>query len=137
MGGFDTHSGERQSLTNLMTQLNAALAAFKTEMVSRGRWNDVAIMTMSEFGRTIKENGSAGSDHGHASPMFVMGGRVAGGIKSPAPTTAELQTGLGLSYLRAFNVDFREVLAAGVQWIGANPNQFFPPYLSRYLQLFI
>lgn len=137
MGGFDTHSGERQSLANLMNQLNAALAAFKTEMVSRGRWNDVAVMTMSEFGRTIRENGSAGSDHGHASPMFVMGGRVAGGIKSPAPTTAQIQTGLGYSYFRSFDVDFREVLAAGVQWIGANPNQFFPPYSSRNLQMFI
>jgi uncharacterized protein (DUF1501 family) len=135
-GGFDTHSGERQSLANLMTQLNAALAAFRTEMISRGRWNDVAVMTMSEFGRTF-ENGSQGTDHGHASPMFLMGGRVAGGIKSPAPTTAQIQSAISKGYLDKYDVDFREALAAGIQWIGANPSQFFPAYSSKGLQLFI
>lgn len=136
MGGFDTHSGERQSLANLMNQFNAALAAFRTEMISRGRWNDVAVMTMSEFGRTL-ENGSEGTDHGHASPMFLMGGRVLGGIRTPAPTTAQIQTAISQGYFRYPDVDFREVLAAGVQWIGANPSQFFPAHPSRGLQLFV
>jgi uncharacterized protein (DUF1501 family) len=77
MGGWDTHSNELATLRNLFGQFSAALAAFYRDMGSR--MEDVAVVTMSEFGRTVKENGARGTDHGHANVMFAFGGAIKGG----------------------------------------------------------
>src|SRR5207245_8618567 len=88
-GGWDTHvnqMGQRASQGQLATQLNElgqGLAAFYKDLGDR--MADVAVVTMSEFGRTAKENGTRGTDHGHANVMFVMGGGINGGIRGEWP----------------------------------------------------
>ena len=79
VGGWDTHvnqgSGQGQLATRL-DEFGGALAAFTTDLGDRMR--DVVVLTMSEFGRTVKENGTGGTDHGHGTAMMVIGGGVRG-----------------------------------------------------------
>ncbi|MBN8550880.1 MAG: DUF1501 domain-containing protein [Deltaproteobacteria bacterium] len=123
LGGFDTHSGERQALTNRLTELNGGINALIASLKTMGRYNSTTIVTMSEFGRTCGENGSQGTDHGHCNAMFVMGGAVNGGIKTPAPTVAEISYDYLKDYHVHFAQPFREIVAA----MGLNPNAIFPP----------
>jgi uncharacterized protein (DUF1501 family) len=79
MGGWDTHvnqGSEQGQLAARLTELGGALAAFATDLGERLR--DVCVLTMSEFGRTVRENGTSGTDHGHATAMLVLGGTVRG-----------------------------------------------------------
>jgi len=78
--GWDTHvaeGGATGQLANRLKELGEALAAFHQDMGDR--MEDVMVVTMSEFGRTARENGNRGTDHGHANVMFVLGGKVRGG----------------------------------------------------------
>ena len=80
IGGWDHHTTEGSStgqLANLLRQLGGSMAAFNRDLGDR--MNDVVVMTMTEFGRTVRENGNRGTDHGHGSVSFVMGGPVNGG----------------------------------------------------------
>ncbi len=76
LGGWDTHANEAGMLTERLTLLGAGLAALHHDLGDRMR--TVTVVTMSEFGRRVAENGSGGTDHGHANAMFVMGGGVVG-----------------------------------------------------------
>lgn len=79
MGGWDTHvnqGNEQGQLALRLTELGQALAAFATDLGEGMR--DVCVLTMSEFGRTVRENGTGGTDHGHGTAMLVLGGTVAG-----------------------------------------------------------
>ncbi|HEY3836223.1 MAG TPA: DUF1501 domain-containing protein [Bryobacteraceae bacterium] len=106
-GGWDHHVQEMNALPNMLRDFGGSLAAF---------WNDlgdlrdnVVVVTMSEFGRTAKENGTRGTDHGHANVMFVMGGPVKGGKvygKWPGLAEHELYEKRDL----AVTTDFRAVL---------------------------
>jgi uncharacterized protein (DUF1501 family) len=78
--GWDTHvaeGGATGQLANRLKELGEALAAFHQDL--GGRLEDVMVVTMSEFGRTARENGNRGTDHGHANVMFVLGSSVRGG----------------------------------------------------------
>ena len=83
VGGWDTHVNEVGAqphlgqLANLLREFGEALAAFSNDMGDR--MADITVVTLSEFGRTVKENGNRGTDHGHANVMFVVGGSVHGG----------------------------------------------------------
>jgi uncharacterized protein (DUF1501 family) len=77
VGGWDTHVNELGQLNNLLRDFGDALAAFSQDMGDR--MADITVVTMSEFGRTAKENGDRGTDHGHANVMFALGGGVRGG----------------------------------------------------------
>ncbi len=84
MGGWDTHSNQsagqnpsQGQLANLLRDFAASIAAFNTDLGKR--MDDVVVLTMSEFGRTARENGTRGTDHGHANAMFVLGNSVKGG----------------------------------------------------------
>ncbi len=80
VGGWDTHINQGSDQGQLAQRLNEfgpSLAAFAQDLGDR--MADVVVLTMSEFGRTVAENGNAGTDHGHATAMFVMGGGVRGG----------------------------------------------------------
>ncbi|HXE13533.1 MAG TPA: DUF1501 domain-containing protein [Bryobacteraceae bacterium] len=114
IGGWDTHvheMGPRASvgrLPNLLRQFGDALAAFSQDMGDR--MEDVVLVTMSEFGRTAKENGNRGTDHGHANVMFIFGGAVRGGKvygKWPGMQPEQLYQGRDL----ALTTDFRTVLS--------------------------
>jgi uncharacterized protein (DUF1501 family) len=109
-GGWDNHvneGGVQGQLSNLLKDLGQSLAAFHQDMADRMR--DIVVVTMSEFGRTAKENGNRGTDHGHANCMFVMGGEVKGGKvygKWPGLDDHQLNDGRDL----ALTTDFRYVL---------------------------
>jgi uncharacterized protein (DUF1501 family) len=80
VGGWDTHANEggaRGQLANLLRDFSTNIAALHTDLGKR--MDDVLILTMSEFGRTARENGTRGTDHGHANAMFVIGNSVKGG----------------------------------------------------------
>jgi uncharacterized protein (DUF1501 family) len=108
-GGWDNHVNEgaaQGQLANLLKDLGQSLAAFHQDMGDR--MADIVVVTMSEFGRTAKENGNRGTDHGHANCMFVMGGDVKGGRvygKWPGLDEHQLNEGRDL----ALTTDFRSV----------------------------
>ncbi len=89
LGGYDTHSTQASRLSSLVSQINAALTVFIANMKTRGMWNNLIIVIFSEFGRTNRENGSQGTDHGGGAPIFVLGGGVQGGIHGEI-TSADL-----------------------------------------------
>jgi uncharacterized protein (DUF1501 family) len=108
MGGWDHHGNENQQLFNLLRQFSNAIAAFCHDMGDR--MEDIVLVTMSEFGRTVEENGNAGTDHGHGSMMMVLGGPVQGGKvygKWPGLEREQLYEGRDL----AVTTDFRAVLS--------------------------
>ena len=73
-GSFDTHEGQKWRHPRLLKDLAEGLGAFRQNLIKMGRWNDVLVMTYSEFGRRAAENGAEGTDHGTASVQFVVGG---------------------------------------------------------------
>ncbi|MEL6285654.1 MAG: DUF1501 domain-containing protein [Pseudomonadota bacterium] len=77
-GGFDTHNNQASNLSQLQVDISNSFAAFRDAMVAQGDWNNVTIFTISDFGRTLVENG-AGTDHGWGGYMMVAGGQVQGG----------------------------------------------------------
>ena len=109
-GGWDNHvneGGAQGQLSNLLKDLGQGLAAFHQDMGDR--MQDLVVVTMSEFGRTAKENGNRGTDHGHANCMFVLGGQVKGGQvygNWPGLENHQLNEGRDL----ALTTDFRTVL---------------------------
>lgn len=109
-GGWDNHvneGGAQGQLANLLKDLGQSLAAFHQDMGSR--MGDVVVVTMSEFGRTAKENGNRGTDHGHANCMFAMGGDVKGGhVYGKWPGLADHQLNEGRDL--ALTTDFRSVV---------------------------
>jgi len=109
-GGWDNHvneGGVQGQLSNLLKDLGQGLAAFHQDMGDR--MENIVFVTMSEFGRTAKENGNRGTDHGHANCMFVMGGGVKGGyVYGRWPGLAEHQLNEGRDL--ALTTDFRSVL---------------------------
>jgi uncharacterized protein (DUF1501 family) len=108
IGGWDHHGNENQQLNNLLRQFSNAIAAFCLDMGDR--MEDIVLVTMSEFGRTVEENGNAGTDHGHGSMMMVLGGAVEGGKvygKWPGLEKEQLYDGRDL----AVTTDFRAVLS--------------------------
>lgn len=108
IGGWDTHVNETGQLANNLADFGGTLAAFYQDLGDQ--MADVTVVTMSEFGRTAKENGNRGTDHGHANVMFVMGGDVQGGrVYGDWPGLAEEQLYEG----RDLNLttDFRDVLS--------------------------
>src|SRR5207253_5825003 len=117
-------------LANLLREYGAALNAFWRDMGDR--MADVIVVTMSEFGRTARENGNRGTDHGHANSMFVMGGGVKGGKvygQWPGLEKEQLYEGRDL----ALTTDFRDVLGELVaRHIGnGNLQSVFPGYAPK------
>ncbi len=129
-GGWDTHTNQAPQLNNLLRDFGQALSAFATDLGSR--MQDVMVVTMSEFGRTAKENGSRGTDHGHANAMFVLGGGVRGGKvygEWPGLAPDQLYEGRDL----ALTTDFRDVLLEAISGhLGAERvEDVFPGYSPR------
>ena len=107
LGGFDTHANQAAAHAQLLGQLSQSLAAFTADVKARGHSDRVLVMTFSEFGRRVKENASAGTDHGSAAPMFLAGGAVKAGLIGPHPSLEDLDAG-DLKH----HTDFRQIYAA-------------------------
>jgi len=114
IGGWDHHVNEGSTqgqLANVLTEFSQSLAAFWTDLGDLGE--ETVVVTMSEFGRTARENGNRGTDHGHANAMFVFGGPVKGGKvygRWPGLDASQLYEGRDL----AVTTDFRNVLSEAV-----------------------
>jgi uncharacterized protein (DUF1501 family) len=88
------------------------------DLANRKKQDDVVIMTFSEFGRRAKQNGSGGTDHGTAEPMFVIGNKVQGGLYGSYPSLQKLDNNGDIQ----FTADFRSVYAGVLQdHVGASP----------------
>ena len=140
IGGWDHHVNElgpcpsEGVLANLLREYGQALSAFWKDMGDR--MNDVVVVSMSEFGRTARENGNRGTDHGHANSMFAMGGGVKCGKvygKWPGLEKEQLDEGRDL----ALTTDFRDVLGELVSRHLGNPSlrSVFPGYDPKVLGL--
>jgi uncharacterized protein (DUF1501 family) len=140
VNGWDTHQNQGNvngQLANRLTDFSASIAAFWRDMGDDA--GDITLVTMSEFGRTARENGTGGTDHGHANAMFVLGGNVKGGKvygRWPGLDNEQLNEGRDL----VLTTDYRQVLGELVaQTLGTgNLAEVFPGANispSRFLRL--
>jgi len=121
MGGFDTHANQAGRHQNLLTQFSESMAAFNKELEAIGRDKDVLTLAFSEFGRRVRQNGSGGTDHGAAGPMFLMGPMVKPGLLGSHPSLTDLDRGD-----LKFNVDFRSIYAAVLEhWMKLDSEPVF------------
>ncbi len=112
-GGFDNHANQSDNHAALLHQLSESVTAFVHDLQRDGLLDRVLLMTFSEFGRTVSENGRRGTDHGSAAPLFLAGGRVAGGLIGRHPSLSDLEAG-GLKH----HTDFRRVYATVLErWL--------------------
>ncbi len=133
LGGWDTHANQGAAqgpLARRLQELSGGIAALYADLGDR--MEDVVILTMSEFGRTVRENGTSGTDHGHANCMLALGGPVGGGVVLgdwPGLQPEQLYEGRDL----ALTTDFRDVFAEIVQGhLGAERlERVFPGYEVR------
>ncbi len=131
-GGWDHHvneGGVEGQLSNLLRDLGQGIAAFHQDMGDR--MGEVVFVSMSEFGRTVHENGNRGTDHGHANCMFIMGGDVKGGkvyTRWPGMSEEKLYQGRDL----AVTTDYRSVLAEIItkHLGGRDLNAVFPGFAN-------
>ena len=136
IGGWDHHVNEGNTqgqIANLLRDFSQSLAAFWIDLGDLAE--DTVVVTMSEFGRTARENGNRGTDHGHANVMFVMGGSVKGGKvygKWPGLDQSQLYEGRDL----AVTTDFRRVLGEAVYRHLGNKdlNTLFPGFENQPAQ---
>ena len=128
-GGFDTHSAQNVNAVggayyNLMATLNDGLTAFYNDLRNQALLEDTLVLSFSEFGRRISENGSQGTDHGSASVMMAIGGRVNGGFYGTAPNLNLDPRNPTLENNAAdvrYETDFRSVYAQVLDsWLGTD-----------------
>jgi uncharacterized protein (DUF1501 family) len=128
-GGWDTHGRQTATLETRLRELGAALSAFAEDLGPR--LDDTVVLVMSEFGRTVAENGTGGTDHGHGNAMWVLGGKVRGGRVLgdwPGLDESALYEGRDL----AITTDFRSVVAE--TWrghMGKGHDMLFPGFKAE------
>ncbi len=114
LDGFDTHSGQLQQHANLLRELGSSLKAFLDDLEKSGESERVLVLVFSEFGRRLGENGSGGTDHGTAAPVFLLGQPVKPGLHGAYPDLTRLEDGDPIHA-----VDFRRVYATLLdRWLG-------------------
>lgn len=120
-GGFDTHSQQAAQHAKLLQDFSNGIKAFMDEMKTLRKENKVIVLVFSEFGRRVRENASAGTDHGAGAPMFVVGGQVTGGMHGERPDLVNLDRGDV-----PWRVDFRQVYATVIdEWMGGDSETMF------------
>jgi uncharacterized protein (DUF1501 family) len=132
VGGWDTHVNQGSGQGQLATRLDdfgRGLAALVTDLGDR--MEDTIVLTMSEFGRAVNENGNRGTDHGHGNAMIVIGGPIKGGRvygKWPGLSTSQRFEGRDLAVTTDFRDVFSEIV---VRHLGvADPRPIFPGYAA-------
>jgi uncharacterized protein (DUF1501 family) len=114
IGSFDTHAGQRAQQDRLLGYLSQGLRAFYSDLAAHQLQDKVLAMTFSEFGRRVQQNASNGTDHGTAMPLFIVGGKVKGGVYGEHPSLTDLDDG-DLKHA----IDFRSVYATVLErWLG-------------------
>jgi uncharacterized protein (DUF1501 family) len=120
LGGFDTHYTELTRHDDLMGYLDTAVGAFYQDLAGHGMADRVLIATWSEFGRRPKENASAGTDHGAAAPLILIGDPVKGGMYGRPPSLTDLDPTGNLKYQVDFRSVYQEILGGH---LGADPKE--------------
>src|SRR5436309_7367105 len=110
LGGFDTHYTEQQRHDDLMGYLDSALSSFYQDLAGHGMSDRVLVATWSEFGRRPRENASAGTDHGTAAPVFLIGDSVKPGLYGDQPSLTKLDAGGNTGYALDFRSVYQEIL---------------------------
>ena len=119
LGGFDTHADQPKLHPGLLEELSTSLAAFHADLKHHGHDQRVVALTFSEFGRRVKENGSQGTDHGAAGPVFLTGGKVKAGVHGAHPSLTDLDDGD-----LKFHTDFRRIYATLLDdWLGVSSKE--------------
>lgn len=119
IGGFDNHANQRDNHAALLRQLSESVAAFVRDLQRAHLLDRVAVMTFSEFGRTLVENGRRGTDHGNAAPVLLFGGRLRGGLVGPHPSLERL-----VGEAPESHTDVRRVYATMLdRWLGLDSQQ--------------
>lgn len=114
IGGFDNHAAQRDNHAALLAQLSESVAAFADDLARHNCLDRVVLVTYSEFGRTLSENGRHGTGHGEAAPMFIVGGRVRAGLIGKHPSLNDLDQDAPRHH-----TDFRQVYADILDnWLG-------------------
>ncbi len=124
IGGFDTHSEQNDTMDRILPEFNLALQRFIQNMTAKGLWNNTVVLVLSEFSRTIDENGNGGTDHGNATDLYLMGPSVRGGVYGGAYTNGDF---VGTEYLEP-TLNVLDVYRPIVQALGYNPSQIFEAY---------
>ncbi|MEM1214977.1 MAG: DUF1501 domain-containing protein [Bacteroidota bacterium] len=118
IGGFDTHSGQVDTHPELLQAVAESISAFYTDLRASGHASNVLTMTFSEFGRTIYENGSFGTDHGTGAPMLLFGEDIGSGFQGESPDLDNVDY-YGDPF---YSVDFRSVYGTVLQnWLCVDP----------------
>ena len=116
---FDTHVQQGDVHARLLMYTADAVRAFLDDVARLGRGDDVAVMMFTEFGRRVEENGSLGTDHGTATPMFLIGKGVKGGFYGTPPSLTDLDEGN-----LKMTTDFRRVYATAIEeWLGCDDTE--------------
>jgi uncharacterized protein (DUF1501 family) len=116
-GGFDTHQQEDTRQAALLSQVDSVVGAFMQDLAAHGVDKRVVLMTWSEFGRRVAENGSRGTDHGSAAPVFIVGTPVKSGMYGEQPSLTSLVDAGNLK----FSTDFRSVYQTMIRdWLGGD-----------------
>jgi len=117
VNGFDTHAAQARTHEQLLQRFGNAVRTFYQDLEQQGKADKVLLMVFSEFGRRVRENGSAGTDHGAAAPMFLIGKRVKGGLYGEPPNLRDLDNNGDIR----MQIDFRSVYATVLEWLGSDP----------------
>jgi len=113
-GGFDNHANQLGNHCSLLDQLSQSIHAFVADLKAQNLLDRVLLMTYSEFGRTVNENGRRGTGHGAAAPMFLAGGKLKGGLIGPHPSLTDLHNNS-----QKHHTDFRQLYATALDtWLG-------------------
>ena len=132
LGSFDTHAAQPSAHRNLLASFANAVNAFFRDLKAMGRADDVVLLTVSEFGRRVHENASAGTDHGTAAPWFAIGRPVLGGVYGSAPDLETLDPAGNL----LVEMDYREVYASFLRtWFGTPRDEVDRVLLGDYGEL--
>jgi uncharacterized protein (DUF1501 family) len=116
LGGFDTHSGEIERLTDLYQDFSGALSQFRNDLVSSGHWKDTLVFVYSDFGRTIDENRSGGTDHGYSGMCMFAGGDLSLFDQYSSYLPSKFIDRRGELFLE-YQIDFREILGGVREWV--------------------
>ena len=119
LGGFDTHADQADMHAQLLRELAGSVAAFLDDFPDGTRKDSLLVMTFSEFGRRVYENGSLGTDHGSSAPLFFFGRPVHGGLYGQRPALNDLDEGGNPRH----DIEFRQVYATVMRdWFGLPPS---------------
>lgn len=131
IGGFDTHANQLTQHANLWKQISEAVAAFQKDLKAQNMGGKVTLMTFSEFGRRVNQNGTAGTDHGTAAPLFVIGDTVRGGIVGENPSLTNVDASGDIKAVFDYRQIYSTVLSDHLGLSTASTTEIFKKSFER------